>query len=194
VIVPHVHQAKKVFEMGIVKRQFLVVIVAAVAMLVSACSPNPPSADAAPVPGQTVLWSDVPVFKDSTPDLNTNQFINQLATQMFSLTYYSPKTPAEVAAFYSDDLMAKNGWSPQSHDIVNHFSVGHGQGAQIPKGETSGGCEMDEFHGQPGALCTFSKLDDSNRDIELTIDASADDKSDQTLLLYTRTIGSVVKK
>jgi len=178
--------------MAIIRVGLIFAAVAGLALLVSACSPNLPNA--APVPGESTLWLDVPVFKDSTPDLNTNLFTNQLATQMFTLFYYSPKPSAEVAAFYTDDLMAQNGWSPQSYDIVNHFSVGEGQGAQIPKGKTAGGCEMFKFHGQPATLCTFSKLDDSNRDIELTIDASPDDKTNQTLLLYTRTIGSVVKK
>src|SRR5215468_9730761 len=95
--------------------------------------PPPPLPPASPVPGLTTLWTDIPEFADSTADTGTNQFFNQNATEaMISIRYYTPKLPADVAAYYTDDRMKEFGWSPQPYSLVNHFSVGHGQGAQIP--------------------------------------------------------------
>ena len=78
--------------------------------------------------------------------------------------------------------------------FVNHFSVGHGQGPQIPYGRTAGGCSEFRFHDKPAADCTFSKTDEAGRNVELTIFIGPDDKSDLTLIDYTRMVGSAPKK
>ena len=104
-----------------------------VALLVSGCGTSQPNPSAAPLPGVTTLWPDVPAFADATPDLDSNRFFNSSPSQMMTIDYHSNRAPSEVAAFYSDALMRQNGWSPQPYGEVNHFSVGHGQG---PQGDT----------------------------------------------------------
>jgi hypothetical protein len=172
-------------------------IVFVVIMAIHSFTQPPPSfPPASEVPGLTTLWPDIPVFNDSTADTGMNQFMNQLATEaMISIRYHTAKLPADIAAYYTDNLMKEFGWSPQPYSIVNQFSVGHGQGPQIPQGQTAGGCEMFLFHDQPAASCTFSKVDDRNRDVELYIDANLDEKTpNQTEIEYTRMVGSVVNK
>jgi hypothetical protein len=106
------------------------------------------------------------------------------------MTYYSHQQPAEVAGFYSDQLMTRSGWSPQSCGDVDVPSVGHGQGSQTPHGNSPGACSVREFKGQQSALCTFSRKDEAGRNIELIIDISLDGRTDQTRIDYTRFVGS----
>jgi hypothetical protein len=74
--------------------------------------------------------------------------IQRTASKMSTMTYYSHQQPAQVAGFYSDQLMTRSGWSPQSYGDVDVPSVGHGQGPQTPHGRSPGGCSVSEFKGQ----------------------------------------------
>lgn len=140
-----------------------------------------------PVPGETTLWSDIPVFQGSTPDLETNYFFNHNhETVMVGISYHTGQKPETVAAYYTNELMAQQGWEPQPYDIVNHFSVGSGLGPATKLGESPGGCEIFTFHNRPATTCSFHKVDDQGHEIDLDIFAALDEKDGGTRIDYTR--------
>lgn len=165
-------------------------------LLVIACGLGSTAAKATPTPvfGLTSLWPDVPLVPDATPDPATNflnQF-NQMSPAMMIMIFYTDKQPADVAAFYSDDVMKGQGWTPQPYAVVKWFSVGEGQGPQIHDNYTPGGCQTGTRNGgQQIAYCTFSKTDDQGQDVELTITIMPDPKnSGQIMITYVRMTGS----
>jgi len=159
--------------------------------LVIACGLGSAVAKATPTPvfGLASLWPDVTLFPDAAPDPATNflnQF-NQVSPAMMTMIFYTDKQPADVAAFYSDDMMKEQGWVPQPYAVVKWFSVGEGQGAQTHDNYTSGGCQTGTRNDQQIAFCTFSKTDDKGQDVELTITITPDQKnSGQIMITYVR--------
>jgi len=181
------------------KTEYLIALLTVVCLLSTACGSGSSIAEATstPVAGVTSLWPDVPLFPGSTPDMATNLFFNQAdsaASAMIPLIFYTDKQPADVAAFYTDDLMKNQGWMPQPYAVVNWFSVGHGEGPQIHDNFTPGGCGLGKYHDQQIAYCTFSKTDEEGQMVQLTITVSPDQKSNQTMLTYVRMTGSDIKK
>ncbi len=180
------------------KRKISILISIAVAgMMVMACGllslPGSPKAAPTSFPGADAassLWPDVPSFPGATPDTTTNLFFSQIPSDaMKNLVFYTDKQPADVAAFYTDDLMKTQGWQPQSADVVKFLTLEQGGQPQTKTGSISG-CYADVYNGQPRAVCIFTKTDDQGQDIELTITAKPDTKSNQTMLTYTRATGS----
>ena len=169
-----------------------------IGLMLAACSePKLPTAPTAPMPGVTTLWPDVPPYPEATPNADLNFFFNTAPTANDvdrSIQYYTAKTPAEIAAFYTDALMKDQGWTPQAYNDVKHFSVGHGQGQQINTVTDNGGCSLFDYHGQPNGLCWFSKKDDQGREIDLTIGINQDSKNNRINLDYSRVILSDHKK
>ncbi len=169
--------------------------IAAVWMAAIACGiglPSSPKTEAPSMPdtGATTLWPDVPPFPDATPDATMNLFFSQVPSDaMKSLVYYTDKQPADVASFYTDALMKAQGWVPQTMDVVKFFTIENGGGPQMKTGEITG-CYADVYQGQPRAFCEFTKTDDQGQDVELTITASPDEKTNQTMLTYVRMVGS----
>ena len=163
--------------------------------LVIACGLGSTVAQATPTPafGLTSLWPDVPLFPGAAPDPAAsflNQF-NKVSPAMMTMIFYTDRQSADVAAFYSDDMMKGQGWTPQPYAVVKWFSVGEGQGPQIHDNFTSGGCQTGTRNGQPIAYCTFSKTDDTSQDVELTITITPDQKnSGQVMITYVRMTGS----
>jgi hypothetical protein len=140
-------------------------------------------------PGVTSLWEDVPTLPGSIPDVQKNGMLSNFSPNMLTMIYYARVNPADLVAFYTNDLMSKSGWSPQTYAIVNQFSVGNGQGPQISTSSTDPGCSLAGGK----ALCTFSKVDDQGRDIELTITMKQDSNSNQMQLIYVREVSAAKK-
>jgi hypothetical protein len=181
--------------MNIKRTGYIFTLLIAAWLLVIACGlgSSGPKATPTPVAGLTSLWPDVPVFPDSTPDPATNFFnqFNQASPAMMTYIFYTDKQPADVAAFYTDDLMKTQGWTPQPYAVVKWFSVGEGQGPQIHDNFTTGGCQTGTRNDQQIAYCTFSKTDDQGQLVQLIITIEPDQKnSGQTMLSYVRTTGS----
>ena len=153
-----------------------------------------PTSPIPPQPGISTLWPDVPTYPDSSPDLKTNWAINSFMPTQFTMIYHTEKQSADVVAYYTNDLMAAQGWKPQPYGIVNQFSVGNGQGPQVSTSSTDGGCAVLADKTPPGGVCTFSKLDDQNRNIELQIAITLDKKTNSMMITYVRTVGSTPKK
>ncbi len=168
----------------------IAIAVLGLAALACGLSPFGPSATPAspilPQPGVSTLWPDVPVYPDSTPDLKTNWAINSFVPGQSSMIYHTDKKPADVVAFYTNDVFARQGWKPQSYGVVSQFSVGHGQGSQTSTGSTDGGCLLLADRNPPEAACTFSKVDTQGKDIELIISVSFDSKTSSYMITYVR--------
>jgi len=179
------------------RRGFILVLLAFIGLSVMACGfglPGSSSAQATSTPkiGLTSLWPDVPVFPGSTADEATNlinQF-NQADPAMMTYIFYTDKSPADLVAFYTDDVMKGQGWVPQPYAVVKWFSVGHGEGPQIHDNYTPGGCGLGTSNGQQVAYCTFSKTDEAGQMVQLIITISPDQNSGQTMLAYVRTTAS----
>jgi hypothetical protein len=174
---------------------FIFTLLAAVWLLVVACGLGSSGAKPTPTPviGLTSLWPDVPVFPDSTPDPATNFFnqFNQASPAMMTFIFYTDKQPADVAAFYTDDMMKAQGWTPQPYAVVNWFSVGHGEGPQIHDNYTPGGCGLGTYNNEQVAYCTFSKTDEQGQLVQLIITIKPDqNNSGQTMLNYVRMTAS----
>jgi hypothetical protein len=128
----------------------------------------------------STLWSDVPPMEGATPnkDLQLPTFA-KLAIQAFSqgglefIAYVTPKTPQDVANFYTEERMKAQGWTAEN-----------------------GGCTAmtgNNSSGGSGGFCLFTKKD-GDKDIGLFIFTAKDDKSNQTQLFYVRVTASPTPK
>ena len=184
--------------MGIKHTGISIFAIVALGLAAMACGLSPfgpsatPTSPIPPQPGISTLWPDVPVYPDSSPDLKTNWAINSFMPNQFGMIYHTDKKPADVVAYYTNDLFAKQGWKPQSYAIVSQFSVGHGQGPQVSTDSTDGGCLLVAEKNPPAAVCSFSKSDDQGKEIGLIISVSFDSKTNSYMLTYMR--GSAAAK
>ena len=171
---------------------FILIAIAALALTVLACGLSPfgpgatPTSPIPPQPGISTLWPDVPVYPDASPDLKTNWAMNSFLPDKFNMIYHTEKTPADVVAYYKNDLFVKQGWKPQPYGVVNQFSVGNGQGPQTSTSSTDGGCMLLADKTPPEAVCTFSRLDAQGKDLELIISVSFDKKTNSNMIMYQR--------
>lgn len=149
---------------------------------------NAPTDTPLAIPGMTGLWPDVPPLPGASPDDTFSALLGQFPSGLLPIVYYTGQTPAEAAAFYTNDRMKTQGWEPQPYDTVTFFSVGHGEGPQIPTGSTPGGCQVDNAQSPPLAFCTFSKTDELDRHVELAITMTIDAKTGRTMLTYIRQV------
>ncbi len=132
--------------------------------------------------GQQAMWSDVPAFPGATQDptdaLATSMFNGAQAGQksgMQTLLFQTSKSPQDVAAFYTDDLMKQQGWTV--------FEVSF----------SKSGCSQDHYEGQPRTICEFTKKSPEGRELYLSIDARPDPKApNMTRLIFVYTTGSLV--
>jgi hypothetical protein len=131
--------------------------------------------------GQQAMWTDVPAFEGATQDakeaLGTSLFNQAQATEkskMETMLFRTAKSPQDVAAFYTGDRMKQLGWAPMG------------------LGSSSNGCTQDHFEGQARTICEFGKKNEEGRSIDLTIDARVDPTTNNTRLVFVRTVGSLV--
>lgn len=120
------------------------------------------------------LWSDVPPMEGATPnkDLQLPPFA-RLAVQAITqgnlefIAYVTPKTPQEVADFYTTERMQALGWSSDT-----------------------GACRVgSEDSSGSGGFCTFAKKED-NKETALIIATAKDDKTGETQIFYIRAQGT----
>jgi hypothetical protein len=156
----------------------LLMLITAVWFTLIACGIGLPKLPGMPSGDTSGLWSDVPMFKGATQDANEalgttlfNQAQADQKSKMETLIFHTDKQPSDVADFYTDALMKKQGWAP------NNFS-------------NSAGCTTDTYEDQPRAICMFSKKDADGRKVELDIDARPDPKGNQIRLVFVRTVMS----
>lgn len=124
----------------------------------------------------STLWSDVPPMDGATPnkDLQLPTFA-RLAVQAMAqgnlefIAYVTPKTPQEVADFYTVERMQAAGWTSSG-----------GGGCQAANDTNSTG---------GGGFCAFTRTDD-NKETVLAIIIAKDDKSSQTQIFYIRAQGN----
>jgi hypothetical protein len=152
----------------------------ALVLAMLACSlPGIPGAGAQPTT-IAALWPDVPQMDGTTKtDVQVPAFVSLLLTIVGKQALGSgqnaewvdftstTKTPADVQAYYTIDLMSKNGWSASDQ----------GQGACITG--------ADQNVPQVGVFCIFSK-DASGKTDGLMIVAVQDDKTKVTNIFYVR--------
>jgi hypothetical protein len=122
------------------------------------------------------LWADVPPMDGAAPDTSLQlPPVARLAVQALVqgniefIAYTTPKSPQEVADFYTPERMQAAGWS-----------AGTG-GCQVTN-DTSGGTGG-------GGLCTFSKTE-GDREIVLAIVIARDQNATQTQIFYVRAQGA----
>lgn len=118
------------------------------------------------------LWSDVPPMDGATinKDLQLPTFA-RLAVQAMAqgnlefVAYVTPKTPQEVADFYTVERMQAAGWTSSG----------------------GGGCQASSDNSGSGAggFCAFTKKE-NNKETVLAIIIAKDDKSTQTQIFYIR--------
>lgn len=123
----------------------------------------------------TTLWSDVPPMEGATPnkDLQLPPFA-RLAVQAMAqgnlefIAYVTPKTPQEVADFYTAERMQAAGWT-----------------------SSSGGCQAanDANSTGGGGFCAFTRTDD-NKETVLAIIIAKEENSAQTQIFYIRAQGN----
>ena len=121
------------------------------------------------------LWSDVPAFPGSTKanlDLPlAMKLIVQAAFQgkIEFIAFTTPKTPAEIQAFYSKESMKSKGWTSDT----NGCSISNSSGSGTPRSTSS------------GTLCLFGKKD-GGKNYGLAIIAAQDDKTKATQIFFVR--------
>lgn len=123
----------------------------------------------------STLWADVPPMEGATPnkELQLPAFA-RLAVQAMAqgnlefIAYVTPKTPQEVADFYTPERMAATGWQSET-----------------------GGCQSsnDNSGTGGGGLCVFSKTEEG-KNTALFIVTAKDDQSPQTQIFYVRAQGA----
>jgi len=151
-------------------------------LLIIACGLPLPKMPGLPGGSATTPWADVPAFPGSTVNANEalgtslfNQAQAKDKSKMETVILHTDKTPADVAAFYSDKMMKDNGW-------------GFGM-----DGSADTGCTQDKLEGQPRAICEYFKKDKDGREISLTLDAGADPNGGKnTRIVLVRIAGSLV--
>lgn len=160
------------------------VFLLAVSLSITACNPSGP--------GVTTLWPDVPPFPGATADVETNAFFNGHESAMVSIQYFTDKQPADIADFYSYSMMHAQGWDTPDVKEMKFFDQGLQGGGPEDQVGTISGCWADVYHDKPRAGCWFNRVDSTNHDIELTISADPDQNSSRTVIIYTRTTGSLL--
>lgn len=123
----------------------------------------------------STLWADVPPMDGATvnKDLQLPTFA-RLAVQAMAqgslefVAYVTPKTPQEVADFYTAERMQAAGWE-----------------------SGTGGCQAtnDNSGSGGGGFCAFTRKD-GNKETVLAIITAKDDKSAQTQIFYIRAQGN----
>ncbi len=129
----------------------------------------------------STMWPDVPVFEGATKSnidlplpmrlaiqgiVKASAQSNDTQLDKFDfIAYTTPKTPEDVAAFYTQERMAAAGWNQ----------------ADQPGCAGAGG----NTAGFAGGFCVFGKQD-GDKGSALFIIAANDEKSQQTQLFYVR--------
>jgi hypothetical protein len=123
----------------------------------------------------STLWADVPPMEGATPnkELQLPTFA-RLAVQAMAqgnlefIAYVTPKTPQEVADFYTPERMQTAGWT-----------------------SSSGGCQAtnDTNSAGGGGFCAFTRSDNGKETI-LAIIIAKDENSAQTQIFYIRAQGN----
>ena len=170
------------------RKRFLFALFACVWLVVMACQAVTGLGRQATKDSSTateLVWPDVSLLPGAKADATVNTITSHLTEAMVPMIYYTDKGPADLVAYYTNDLMKAQGWDPQPYDVVKHFSD-EGFGPATPEGTTAGGCMIDPADSTK-AFCTFVKKDDSGKEIDLTIEIGPDDKSSQNKLIYVRT-------
>jgi hypothetical protein len=150
-------------------------------ILAVGCGIGLPKMPGLPDSSAATLWADVPAFPGASQHLNEqigtslfNQAQANEKSKMETIILYTDKKPPEIAAFYNDEMMKKQGWAPES------------------TGET--GCTQDKMEGDPRAICSFTKKDAQGREYNLTIDATKNPNGTDTRLILVRIAGSLITK
>lgn len=123
----------------------------------------------------STLWADVPPMDGATPnkELQLPAFA-RLAVQAIAqgnlefIAYVTPKSPQEVADFYTTERMQAAGWT-----------------------SSTGGCTAanDSNSTGGGGFCTFTRQEGS-KEVILAIIIAKDDKSAETQIFYIRAQGN----
>jgi hypothetical protein len=127
------------------------------------------------------LWPDVPPLEGATKADLEVPLAFQLMIRALTrsgvdyIAFTTPKTPDEVKAFYTAELMQANGW--QAVDME-----GSQTNQQSCVGDQSG-------QGNAGALCLFSKKE-GDKDTLLAIIVAQDEQSKLTNVFYARIAAS----
>ncbi len=123
----------------------------------------------------TALWADVPPMDGATANKDLQlPPVARLAVQAIAqgnlefVAYVTPKTPQEVADFYTVERMAAAGWNSEA-----------------------GGCQAsnDTSGTGGGGFCVFSKTEDG-KETSLFVVTAKDDNSPQTQIFYVRAQGA----
>jgi len=144
--------------------------------------PGLPGAGAQPT-SLAGLWPDVPAMDGMTlaPGLQVPAFVNILLTVLTKqalggdastgewVDFTTTKTPDDVRAFYTSDLMATNGWEKNADSTCFN---GAEQGAP-----------------QVGAVCFFAKQGDGKETLLLIL-ATQEDTSKPTNVFFVRIVGN----
>jgi hypothetical protein len=156
-------------------------IALALSMLACAVIPSIPGVGAAPT-SLAGLWPDVPAMDGLTlaPSAQVPAFVNILLGVVTKqalgggtassdwVDFTTAKTPDDVRAFYTPDLMASNGWENNADSTCFNGA--------------------DQGVAQVGAVCLFVKEADGNETL-LVILATQDDKTKPTNVFFVRIEG-----
>jgi hypothetical protein len=120
-------------------------------------------------PLQDNMWSDVPVYRYAAFSSYIDSAISfpEQKSNTQEIDYLTDKQPADVVAFYTDDLM-------KQHDWVSNNPGG------------SQACDQFIYDGQARAMCYFKKTGKNGSGIDLLIDVRPDLTSGKTLIIYMR--------
>ncbi len=120
--------------------------------------------------GGQKMWSDVPAFEGTTQDVSDAIFvplfnlteIGKKSGKIESLTFYTARSTQEIGAFYTPERMKPFGWA--------------------------GTCTQTPYHGEPRAECDYSKTNEDEAQVLLSIDARPDpNNKSRTRLIFDRT-------
>ena len=132
--------------MKISRKLLLITMLFSIWVVLIGCGIGLPKIPGLPGGSASTPWTDVPAFPGSTQNPNEalgttlfNQAQASSKSKMETIILHTDKTPAEIAAFYSDAMMKGNGW-------------GFGM-----DGTADTACSQDKMEGQPRAICDYFK-------------------------------------